>query len=106
MLRGAKLYPNSEMARTVSSALGLKQPTAMQLSMPQRSADVTRCAKKIIEAGSDIVNLSRAKDAAASLALGILNADKRRPAPPLMSRNESPATLVPSELERIQETAA
>jgi hypothetical protein len=44
---------------------------------------------------SDIVNLSREKDSETSLAFGILNADKRRLAPLLMSWNESIATLVP-----------
>ena len=55
---------------------------------------------------SDIVNLSRAKDAAISVALGILNRSRESaPVTPPMRQNESPATLVPDAPERIPEAA-
>jgi hypothetical protein len=54
----------------------------------------------------DMVNLSRAKDAAISAALGILNRSREStPVTPPMRQNESPATLVPDAPERIPEAA-
>jgi hypothetical protein len=56
---------------------------------------------------SDIVNLSRAKDAAISVALGILNRSRESaPVTPPMRQNESPTTLVPSDSENAPEPAA
>jgi hypothetical protein len=55
---------------------------------------------------SDMVNVSRAKDAAISVALGILNRSRESaPVTPPMRQNESPATLVPDASERIPEVA-
>src|SRR6266436_3705573 len=54
----------------------------------------------------DMVNLSRAKDAAISAALGILNRSREStPVTPPMRQNESPATLVPDAPEPIPEAA-
>jgi hypothetical protein len=52
---------------------------------------------------SDLVNLSRAKDAATSLAVGILNADKRRSVSSPMGVTDPAAALVPDLPERIPE---
>jgi hypothetical protein len=54
---------------------------------------------------SDFVNLSRAKDAAISLALGILNADERRAVSPPMRETDPAAVLVPSEAKSVLEPA-
>jgi hypothetical protein len=54
---------------------------------------------------SDMINLSRAKDAATSLALGILNGDKRLAVASPMRESESAATVLPSEPEPLQEPA-
>ena len=54
----------------------------------------------------DMVNLSRAKDAAISVALGILNRSRESaPVTPPIRQNESPAALVPDAPERIPEAA-
>jgi hypothetical protein len=52
---------------------------------------------------SDMTSLSRARDAGISLAVGILNADKRRAVPPPIREAGSAAALVPSSPETIQE---
>jgi hypothetical protein len=54
---------------------------------------------------SEMVNLSRAKDAATSLAVGTLNADKRRPVTPPIRETDPAATLAPNAPERIPAAA-